>query len=47
MGENLAGEHLRRIVRAATNKAPFGRITVQASGGVAVVNVHTVKPDTF
>src|SRR5436190_19679520 len=43
----LAGPHLRRIIREETNKAPFGRVTVQAAGGVAVVNVHTVKPDTF
>jgi len=47
MGEYTGGSRLRRIVRQGTNKAPFGRITVQASGEVAVVNVHTVKPDTF
>ncbi len=47
MREYTAGPHLRKIIRRETNKAPFGRITVQSSGGMAVVNVHTVKPDTF
>jgi large subunit ribosomal protein L22 len=47
MREYTAGTHLRNIIRRETNKAPFGRVTVQSSGGVAVVNVHTVKPDTF
>jgi large subunit ribosomal protein L22 len=47
MREYTGGPHLRRIIREATDKAPFGRVTVQASGPVAVVNVHTVKPDTF
>jgi large subunit ribosomal protein L22 len=47
MGEYLAGLAVKRIIRAGTDKAPFGRVTVQASGPVAVVNVHTVKPDTF
>jgi len=43
----LAGPNVRKIIRRETNKAPFGRVLVQAAGGVAVVNVHTVKPDTF
>jgi large subunit ribosomal protein L22 len=47
MPEYTGGPGLRKIVRRGTNKAPFGRITVQASGPVAVVNVYTVKPDTF
>jgi large subunit ribosomal protein L22 len=47
MPEYHAGPGLRRIIREGTNKAPFGRVTVQASGPVAVVNVYTVKPDTF
>ena len=47
MGNYTGGEGLRRIVRRTTDKAPFGRITVEGSGGVAVVKVHTVKPDTF
>jgi large subunit ribosomal protein L22 len=34
-------------VRRGTDKAPFGRLTVLSSGQVAVVKVHTVKPDTF
>ena len=42
-----AGPHLRRIIKEETNKAPFGRVIVQRSGRMAVVNVHTVKPDTF
>jgi large subunit ribosomal protein L22 len=40
------GDSLRRIVRRGTNKAPFGRVVVQTSGNVAVVDVRTVKPDT-
>jgi len=47
MPEYTAGPGVRRIIRRGTNKAPFGRVTVQAAGQVAVVNVHTVKPDTF
>jgi large subunit ribosomal protein L22 len=47
MPEYLAGPGLRKIIRQGTDKAPFGRVTVQAAGQVAVVNVHTVKPDTF
>lgn len=47
MPEYLAGPGLRRIIRRETSKAPFGRVTVQTSGQVAVVNVHTVKPDVF
>lgn len=47
MGEYLAGPAVRKVVRHETEKAPFGRITVQTSGGMAVVNVHTVRPETF
>ena len=47
MAEYLGGPGLRKIIRRGTEKAPFGRVTVQASGGVAVVNVHSVKPDTI
>jgi len=47
MPEYTAGAGIRRIIRQGTNKAPFGRVTVQAAGPVAVVNVFTVKPDTF
>lgn len=47
MGEYTAGPGLRRIIREGADKAPFGRVTVEASGPVAVVNVFTVKPDTF
>src|SRR3954464_1060657 len=47
MPEYTAGPGVRRIIRRGTNKAPFGRVTVQASGPRAVVNGHTVKPDTF
>lgn len=47
MGVNLAGQGVRRILRTETNKAPFGRVTVETSGPVAVVNVHSVKPDSF
>ncbi|MFN3648614.1 MAG: 50S ribosomal protein L22 [Armatimonadota bacterium] len=47
MGEYLAGPGVRKIIRSGTNKAPFGRVMVQKSGPMAVVNVHTVKPDTF
>ena len=45
MPEFLGGPHLRKIVRQGTEKAPFGRITVQTSGPMAVVKVHTVRPD--
>jgi large subunit ribosomal protein L22 len=41
----LGGENIRKIVRRETDKAPFGRVTVETSGPVAVVRVHTVKPD--
>jgi large subunit ribosomal protein L22 len=47
MPEYLAGPGLRKTIRRGTEKAPFGRVKVQTSGQVAVVNVHTVKPDTF
>jgi large subunit ribosomal protein L22 len=47
MGEYTGGPGLRKIVRRGTDKAAFGRLTIEASGQVAVVNVHTVKPDTF
>jgi len=47
MGEYLAGPAIRRIIRGATDKAAFGRVTVQTSGSVAVVNVHTVRPEAF
>ena len=45
--EYAGGPGLRKIVRRGTDKAPFGRVVVQQQGQVAVVNVHTVKPDTF
>lgn len=47
MAYELAGPGIRKIVRRGTEKAPFGRVTIESSTGVAVVNVHTVKPDTF
>lgn len=47
MAYELAGPGIRKIVRRGTEKAPFGRITIEGSGSMAVVNVHTVKPDTF
>src|SRR5438045_138173 len=47
MPEYLAGPSVRRILRDRTDKAPFGRVTIEASGPMAVVNVYTVKPDTF
>ena len=47
MAYELAGPGIRKIVRRGTEKAPFKRVSVQTSAGVAVVNVHTVKPDTF
>lgn len=47
MGIYEAGPGVRKILRRGTNKAPFGRIMVSGSGPVAVVNVHTVKPDTL
>jgi large subunit ribosomal protein L22 len=47
MPQYEGGPGLRKIVRRGTEKAPFKRLTVQAAGQVAVVNVHTVKPDTF
>jgi large subunit ribosomal protein L22 len=45
MGQYQGGPHLRKLVRNGTEKAPFGRVTVQKSGSIAVVNVHTVRPD--
>src|SRR5688572_29868950 len=47
MPEYTGGPGLRKIIRRGANKAPFGRITVQAAGPVAVVNVYTVRPDAF
>jgi len=47
MAYELAGPGIRKIVRRGTEKAPFGRVTIESAAGVAVVNVHTVKPDTF
>jgi large subunit ribosomal protein L22 len=47
MAYEMAGPGIRKIVRRGTEKAPFKRVSVQTSGRVAVVNVHTVKPDTF
>ena len=47
MPQYEGGPGLRRIVREGTEKAPFKRVTVHSAGQVAVVNVHTVKPDTF
>ena len=47
MPEYTAGPGIRRIVRSGTDKAPFGRVTIEAAGPMAVVNVYTVKPDTF
>lgn len=45
MPEFLGGPHIRKIVRRGTDKAPFGRVSVQTSGEVAVVRVHSVKPE--
>lgn len=45
MPEYLGGTNLRRIVRRETDKAPFGRVSVVASGPMAVVRVHTVRPE--
>jgi large subunit ribosomal protein L22 len=45
MPDFLAGPGVRKIIRRETDKAPFGRVTIQTSGEMAVVNVHTVKPD--
>jgi large subunit ribosomal protein L22 len=47
MAYELAGPGIRKIVRRGTEKAPFKRVSVETSGRVAVVNVHTVRPDTF
>lgn len=47
MPDYIAGENVRRIIEEETSKAPIGRVSVQGSGPIAVVNVHTVKPDTF
>jgi ribosomal protein L22 len=45
MPEYLGGTNLRRIVRRETDKAPFGRLSVHTAGPVAVVRVHTVRPE--
>lgn len=45
MPEFLGGPNIRKIVRHGTDKAPFGRVTVQTSGQMAVVRVHSVKPE--
>jgi len=45
MPEYLGGTNLRRIVRRETDKAPFGRVSVVTSGPMAVVRVHTVRPE--
>ena len=45
MPEFLGGPNIRKIVRRGTDKAPFGRVSVQTSGQVAVVRVHSVKPE--
>jgi len=45
MPEFLGGPNIRKIVRQGTDKAPFGRVTVQTSGPMAVVRVHSVKPE--
>lgn len=47
MGEYQGGPAIRRILRRGTEKAPFGRVVVQGSGNVAVVDVRTVRPDHF
>jgi large subunit ribosomal protein L22 len=47
MPQYLGGPNLRKIVRNTTEKAPFKRVSVETSGPVTVVRVHTVKPDTF
>ena len=47
MGERLAGQNVRKILREETDKAPFGRVVVQTAPGMLVVNVHTVKPEKF
>lgn len=47
MPEYLGGPGLRKIVRNGTDKAAFKRVSVQAAGQVAVVTVHTVKPDAL
>ena len=47
MAESLAGQNVRKILRQETDKAPFGRVTLLTSKGVAVVRVHTVKPEKF
>jgi large subunit ribosomal protein L22 len=47
MGANLAGPAVRRIIRAETSKAPVGRVLVEKAGPVALVRIHTVKPDTL
>lgn len=45
MPEFLGGPNVRKIVRRGTDKAPFGRVSVQTSGQMAVVRVHSPKPD--
>jgi len=39
------GIHLRRLIREETNKAPIGRVTVDGAGPLAVVRIHTSRPD--
>jgi len=46
MPEYLGGPGLRKIVRQGTDKAAFKRVSVQGAGSVAVVTVHSVKPDS-
>jgi ribosomal protein L22 len=46
MPEYLGGPGLRKIVREGTDKAAFKRVSVQGAGKVAVVTVHSVKPDS-
>lgn len=45
MPEFLGGPNIRKIVRRGTDKAPFGRVTVQTAGQMAVVRVHSVRPE--
>ena len=45
MRQFRGGEHLRRVIRAETGKAPFGRVIVEGAGGLAVVKIHTCRPD--
>ena len=45
MPQFRGGEQLRRLIRAETGKAPFGRVSVEGAGGLAVVKIHTCRPD--